>query len=174
MFGRRLSKADARVEAYGTVDELSSFLGLARSTSSDSYVHDHLLSTQKDLVALMGELAVLPEDMNRYVESGKYPLLDETLLSRLDEIVKNLEAKKLRFEGWATPGATQHAAALDMGRSVCRRSERAIVRLMESGVSIRPVIIQYLNRLSDVLWLLARFEENRVLGHTTSGDAGKP
>lgn len=169
MFGRRVSKTDPRVEAYGTVDELSSFLGMARATALDSYIQKQLLATQKDLVALMGELAVLPEDSDRYTK-GKYPRLDETMLTRLDDAVTHLESKGLIFEGWATPGATQHAAALDISRTVCRRAERQIIRLMETGAPVDPIVIKYLNRLSDVLWLTARLEENHALGEKRSED----
>jgi len=169
MFGRRISKTDPRVEAYGTVDELSSFLGMARATAADAYIQKQILATQKDLVALMGEMAVLPEDAERYTK-GKYSSIDASMLKRLDDAVAHLESKGLRFEGWATPGATMHAAALDISRTVCRRAERQILRLMANGVPVRPIIIQYLNRLSDVLWLIARLEENHALGEKRTED----
>ena len=78
---------------------------------------------------------------------------------RLDEAVASVEARKITFEGWATPGATLHAAALDLARTVCRRTERRIVALGESGAALNPVVLRYLNRLSDLLWLLARVDE---------------
>ena len=158
MYGRRVSKAHPRVAAYGTADELNSTLGFARSTATDAWVQEVLFATQKELVGLMGELAVDDADRERYL-SSKLARLEEVHLARLDAAVAQVEARKITFEGWATPGATVHAAGLDLARTVCRRTERAIVALGESGAALNPVVLRYLNRLSDLLWLLARLEE---------------
>jgi len=158
MYGRRVSKAHPRVAAYGTADELNAALGSARATADDAWVREVLFATQKELVGLMGELAVDDADRERYLKS-KLARLEEPHLARLDEAVAAVEAGKITFEGWATPGATLHAAALDVARTVCRRTERAIVALSESGAALNPVVLRYLNRLSDLLWLLARLDE---------------
>lgn len=157
MYGRRLSKAHPRVEAYGTVDELNSALGLARASSGDSWVGEQLLAVQKDLVALMGVLAVAEEDRERYAKST-HPKMEPCMLDRLDQGVARLEAGKISFSGWATPGHSLHSAALDVARTVCRRAERRVAALFETGAS-EAGILPYLNRLSDFLWLLARFDE---------------
>jgi cob(I)alamin adenosyltransferase len=157
MFNRRVAKIDPRVEAYGTVDELNAFLGLARAHASER-VAEALLATQKELVLLMGELAVAPEDAPRYAKS--YPLLGEAALERLDGLVREIEGRSVRFEGWATPGATVTAGHLDAARTVCRRAERRVVALHEAA-PVRALLIAYLNRLADVLWLMARVEESR-------------
>ncbi|HSI84474.1 MAG: cob(I)yrinic acid a,c-diamide adenosyltransferase [Candidatus Methylacidiphilales bacterium] len=169
MYGRRVSKNHFAVETYGTVDELNSALGMARATSPDAWVQTHLLGIQRNLVALMGQLAVAPEDTERYA-SSKYPKLTPEMLAVLDHLVMELESQKITFEGWATPGDTVAAAALDVARTVCRRAERLVIAGYGQGAdgsAKEPVsdhirlIIQYLNRLSDVLWLLARFTETR-------------
>jgi cob(I)alamin adenosyltransferase len=156
MFGRRVSKNDPRVEAYGTVDELNAALGLARAQAVRSGAAESLLAVQGRLVALMGELAVAPEDLQRYRTAGKYPQLEESALAELDRLVERLEHEKFTFDGWATPGANVAAAALDVARTVCRRAERRVVELGGDAA----LVIRYLNRLSDVLWLMARQAES--------------
>jgi cob(I)alamin adenosyltransferase len=158
MYGRRVSKAHPRVAAYGNADELSSALGFARATAGDPWVQDVLYATQAELIGLMGELAVDDADRERYLGS-KLARLESRHLERVDQAVAEIEARKVKFDGWATPGATLHAAALDLTRAICRRTERGIVALAESGAQLNPFVLRYLNRLSDLLWLLARLEE---------------
>lgn len=157
MYGRRIPKTHPRVEAYGTVDELNAALGSARCRA-EVWIAGQLLLIQQDLVALMGELAVAAEDQARYAES-KYPKLEDAMLARLDEGVARIEALDISFQGWATPGHSPLSAAFDVARTVCRRAERRVVALRETGEPVRPLILHYLNRLSDFLWLLARYEE---------------
>ena len=161
MFGRRLSKSHPRVAAYGNIDELNSALGLARASTTDSWAGNVLLETQKELVGVMGELAVDDVDVERYRKAG-YACAQPENLKRLDTVVAELENRKISFDGWATPGESMHSAALDMARSVCRRSERGVVALIEMGEKVNPLALKYLNRLSDVLWLLARYEETQI------------
>ena len=158
MFNRRVSKCHPRVEAYGSVDELNAALGLARATADHDFIRDHLLSIQKDLVVVMGELATLVEDLPRYVEKG-FTLVTPSLTGRLDVLVKEIEAQNISFHGWATPGATTNSAALDVARTTCRRAERRCCALQEAGQLQNTEIIIHLNRLSDALWLLARWAE---------------
>jgi cob(I)alamin adenosyltransferase len=161
MYGRRVHKTHPRVETYGTVDELNAALGLARASASDDALRSHLLTIQKDLVTLMGELATATEDLPRYQKDG-YSLVTPEFTHRLDAVVREIEAQNVPFKGWATPGATLHAAALDMARTVCRRAERRVCALQESGQLQNPDIIVFLNRLADLLWLMARKEEGRA------------
>ena len=158
MYNRRVSKAHPRVEAYGCVDEVNAAIGLARSLGNHAFILENLLSTQKDLVTLMGELATAVEDLPRYVEDG-FSLVDPAMSSRLDELVKRVESEAVSFKGWATPGATTHSAALDVARTICRRAERRVCVLQESNQLKNPEIIVFLNRLSDLLWLFARWVE---------------
>ena len=161
MYGRRVPKSHPRVEAYGTVDELNAALGFVRVTAVDSWVAELIESTQHELVGLMGELAVADEDHQRY-EDSEYDRVRSGNLERLDGVVSKLESENIRFEGWATPGGSLHGAALDLARTTCRRSERRIWGLVEAGRRVNPLALKYLNRLSDVLWLLARRDETRI------------
>ncbi len=161
MYGRRVPKQHPRVEAYGTVDELNAALGLARAAAAPAFVGANLLAIQKDLVVLMGELAVAPEDLARYVQGG-FSLVTPALTAKLDALVKEIEAQSVDFQGWATPGATPSAAALDVARTVCRRAERRVCELAAAGAGHNDEIIIYLNRLSDLLWLFARWVETQV------------
>lgn len=158
MYGRRVPKNHPRVETYGAVDELNAALGLARATASQDFAAVNLLAIQKDLVVLMGELAVANEDLERYVQGG-YSLVTPPLTARLDALVREIEAQNVSFKGWATPGATQHSAALDMARTICRRAERRACDLQSAGELKNQEILIYLNRLSDLLWLFARWAE---------------
>lgn len=163
MYGRRVSKCHPRVEAYGCVDELNAALGLARSTAEHDFIREHLLVFQKDLVTLMGELATAVEDLPRYVKDG-YTLVTSQMTHKLDAVVKETEAQSVSFKGWATPGATINSAALDVARTVCRRAERRVCALQEADQLQNSEIIIYLNRLADLLWLMARWVETKQSG----------
>jgi cob(I)alamin adenosyltransferase len=160
MFNRRVSKSHPRVEAYGTLDEANTAIGMARATAEHDFVRDSLLAIQKDFIILMGELATLPEDLPRYVKDG-YSRVTPEMTVKLDRLVEQIEAQKVSFKGWATPGATLNAAALDVARTTCRRAERRICALQEAAQPPNPEILVYLNRLSDALWLLGRWVEAR-------------
>jgi cob(I)alamin adenosyltransferase len=161
MYGRRVAKNHPRVEAYGAVDELNAALGLARATAAAKFVGDNLFKIQKDLVILMGELAVANEDLARYVKGG-FTLVTPELTAKLDALVKEIESQNISFNGWATPGATQNSAALDVARTVCRRAERRVCDLQTAGELKNGEIIIFLNRLSDLLWLFARWVETQL------------
>ena len=158
MYGRRVPKADPRVEAYGSVDELNAALGLARVAATDAYTADELLAIQKELITIMGELATAAEDLPRYLKDG-YQLTTAAMVDRLTEVVNDLEKEKLvNYKGWAIPGQSLVSAALDIARTTCRRAERRVASLGEKE-KINPEILRYLNRLSDVCWLLARYAD---------------
>lgn len=162
MFGRRVPKNHPRVEAYGAVDELNAALGLARATATQDFVRANLFAIQKDLVILMGELAVANEDLARYVKGG-YSLVTPAMTAKLDGLVKEIEAQNVSFKGWATPGATQNSAALDVARTICRRAERRVCDVQAAGDLQNAEIMTFLNRLSDLLWLMARWVETKSL-----------
>jgi len=160
MYNRRVSKCHPRVEAYGCVDELNTALGMARATAMHDFAKDNLLLIQKDLVILMGELATAVEDLPRYVKDG-FQLVTPEMTAKLDKLVAEIEAQKVSFKGWATPGATVHSAALDVARTNCRRAERRVCVLQEQDLLQNAEIIVYLNRLADLLWLFARWVETK-------------
>jgi len=158
MYGRRVPKHHPRVQAYGAVDELNSALGIARATAQHDFVRENILPIQKDLVGLMGELATELADMPRYLKDG-FAVVSSEQTARLDTLARTIEEQKVYGKGWTMPGENLNSAALDNARSVCRRCERDSSMLAEQGHLQNKEILVYLNRLSDVLWLMARWVE---------------
>lgn len=158
MYGRRVPKNHPRVEACGALDELNAALGLARATAEHDFVRENLFWIQKSLVDVMGEVGVLTEDLPRYLKDG-YAQITPELVAKLEKTVREIEAQKISFKSWATPGATVNSAALDVARTTCRRAERRVFDLVEAGELSNAVILVFLNRLSDLLWLFARWVE---------------
>jgi len=155
MYGRRLPKDNPRSEAYGAVDEMTAALGLARATCDDKFVVDQILTIQKELINVMGELSTLPEDRARYAKDG-FQLVDPTMVDRVHAAIVDLEKDKSIFpKDWVIPGHDPVSAALDLARTICRRAERLVAKLKDPN----PEILRYLNRLSDYCWILARFTE---------------
>jgi cob(I)alamin adenosyltransferase len=148
------------VEAYGSVDELIAALGSARAAAPLPFLQERLLAIQKDLVVVMGELATQPGDLARYVKDN-FPVVTPELTVKLDRIVQEIEAQNVPFKGWSTPGNNAVSAALDVARATGRRAERRVCALQESGQPGNVEILVYLNRLSDALWLMARWAEAR-------------
>jgi cob(I)alamin adenosyltransferase len=158
MYNSRVPKCHPRVEAYGSVDELNSALGMARATASHEFVREKIGLIQKDLVTVMGELATAIDDLPKYKADG-FKLVTSDLVRPLDLLAAELEGKIKHERGWAMPGGSTASAALDIARTTCRRAERAASALQESRQLQNPEIIIFLNRLSDVLWLLARWTD---------------
>ena len=160
MYGQRVPKNHPRVEAYGTIDELNAALGLVRATATEKFVSENIFWIQKSLVDVMGEMAVLPADLPRY-QKGGYTLVTPEMTAKLDALVKEIEAQNVSFKHWATPGQTHSSATLDVARTVCRRAERRVYDLQAAGDLKNEEILIFLNRLSDLLWLFARWVEGR-------------
>lgn len=161
MYGVRVPKADLRVEAYGTVDELNAALGLVRATAGESVIQEVVLSVQKELVILMGELAVADKDRERYLKGG-FQVVTAAMVDRLTDIVDDFEKDySIDFKDWATPGYNLSSAALDLARTTCRRAERRVVALFDNANYVNPESIRYLNRFADILWLCARYIETK-------------
>lgn len=158
LYGQRVPKNHPQVEAVGALDELNAALGFAKATRPTGADPAELERIQKDLVALMGEISCAESDTMRYTES-KFAKIGEAELARIDAAVAAVESRQPKFDGWATPGANLHAAALDLARTAARRAERHLVGLGAHGKTVRPVLLQYVNRVSDLLWLLAREAE---------------
>lgn len=148
--GIRVSKSDLRVEAYGTIDELNTVLGFARSICTNQAIASTVHEIQKTLFRVGSALATPPES-----RKPAPPLAAEDV-DRLTELVYSIEAKDGILSDWSLPGAHTESAAFEMARTVCRRAERCIVRLVESGAQIHPQALPYINRLSDLIWLFAR------------------
>jgi len=161
LFGQRVAKDHPQIEAAGAFDELNVALGFAKAFCSDPTRRDELESIQGDLINLMGELACAQSDAERYIDS-KFVKLTESDLARLDTMVAELEKRILPTAGWATPGASLPAVALDLARTSARRAERRLVSVAAVGRILRPVVGHYVNRLSDLLWLMARDASHSV------------
>jgi cob(I)alamin adenosyltransferase len=134
---------------------LNAALGAARACVRHETMSQHIEIVQADLVGLMGELATHPDDIARYVKDG-YQRLDPVAVTRLEQWAKEAETQQAMPRGWATPGKSAEAAAMDLARTVCRRAERRVCALLEAGQTDCGPIVIYLNRLSDLLWLHAR------------------
>jgi cob(I)alamin adenosyltransferase len=148
--GVRVSKASTRVETYGTIDELNSSLGFARSICEDADVAAFVKRVQQDLFTVGSSLATPPESPKPQI------VIDPALAERLTAEVHRIEAIEGMLADWSLPGEHRAAAAFDVARTICRRAERALVRLQEDGTVVQPAILAYVNRLSDLLWLFGR------------------
>jgi cob(I)alamin adenosyltransferase len=159
MYGHRVSKGDPRVDAYGCIDELTAALGLARSVSTDKFISDEILAVQKDLIVVMGELATAASDQERYAKDG-FQLTTSAVVDRITGIIVDLEKDKSLYpKDWVIPGGTRVSAALDFARTTCRRAERHIAAFRLKELDFNVEILRYLNRLSDLCWILARYAE---------------
>jgi cob(I)alamin adenosyltransferase len=148
--GIRVSKSSLRVETYGTVDELISTLGFARSICDDAEMRERTKVIQRELFRIGSGLATPPESKKPQVP------VPEEMVDRLTEQVHEIEAIPGLLADWSVSGEHTAAAAYDMARTICRRAERHVVRLIESGEAVEPNILKYLNWLSDLLWLFGR------------------
>ena len=158
---QRVPKYDDRPETYGTVDEATSALGLARAQTQDQRAQEIILHMQQVLYVLMAELATLPENL----EKVGMRILPEHIvwLEQTEEELKNAVDIPNKF---VIPGDTIDGAALDLARTIIRRAERMTVRLLHQGIIDNGDTVRYLNRLSDVVFILARYLEARRGGST--------
>lgn len=164
LFGQRASKSHPRIHALGAVDELNASLGLLRLSAAKPETREVVEKTQPLLISLMGELATPVGMEERYQATHKPFSVDH--VTWLDEWVARLEAAgALQFKGWALPGeaGVLSGAHADLARTTCRRAERHVVDLVGTAQEVTNTeVVRFLNRLSDVLWLLARWEEKSV------------
>ena len=151
--GERVSKADLRVESYGTIDELGAALGFARSICENEDINELTKSIQRDLFLVAGSVA------NPNFTDAPKPYLTPEMIERLTAEVHRIEKIEGILSDWSLPGDVASAAAFDVARTICRRAERLVVRLQENGETVDAQVITYLNRLSDLLWLVGRFLE---------------
>ena len=159
MFSKRTRKDDPRICACGNVDELNAAIGLAKAQLFKNNIHDQLDTIQRTLINLMGEIATTPSDKAKYANSA-FKKLTTSNIKMLDEWINTIESQGLTFKDWAIPGNNIQSAQLDFARTVCRRAERSIVSLLDQKNNEISQPIIYLNRLSDLLWLMARSVEH--------------
>lgn len=156
LFGDRVAKSDPRCEAYGTIDEAVSFLGLARHFCRPE-VKEIILSLQQELFTVGAELATPAEHYSKLVKKGK--TVTPQMVQRLENRIEEFEGKVKMPEAFVIPGASAGSAALDFARTIVRRAERRVVALKEAGTVKNDEILKYLNRLADLIFTLARYEE---------------
>ncbi len=172
LFGRGVQKNHPRVIAMGEVDELNAALGLVRLTAVTDTVATRIPAVQMELIQMMGELATPKGEESRYARVHPQHINEESV-ARLDMLVLEMEENDLiKASGWALPGegGVFSAAYCDLARTVCRRAERSIVALIGTPNEVpNPDVVKFLNRLSDVLWLMARVETKVVQEQGTEG-----
>lgn len=155
--GTRVSKASARVESYGTIDELNSFIGVAKSEVKDEQVISQLKKIQFDLFTLGSESATPTDKLT--LANGKSRLalmITDKEIEELEDWMDAFEKELAPLQYFILPGGGRSATSLHVCRTVCRRAERSLVFLNEAE-EVRPELIKYLNRLSDYLFVLARY-----------------
>ncbi|MFN4872653.1 MAG: cob(I)yrinic acid a,c-diamide adenosyltransferase [Akkermansiaceae bacterium] len=159
MFGRRIAKTSLRFAALGAIDELNAAIGLARAADMENRYTEILDRVQNLLFGLMGQLACLPEDLAQYAEKG-YAMVKEVDLDWLTATAREIEASGVKFTHWAVPGAEGSIARahLDLARTVARRAERHVLELHEAEGGVPEMVRLFLNRISDLMWILARKE----------------
>lgn len=158
--GGRVPKSHPRVEAYGDVDELNAFIGMARSIELMPRVDEVLTPIQRDLFAI-GALLATPdrEKMRQHLEKAR---ISDERIAELETAIDDGDAELEPLRSFILPGGTPKAAALHVARTVCRRAERRIIGLQASGTEIPQLAVIYLNRLSDLLFTLARVANRRA------------
>ncbi|MDQ6886449.1 MAG: cob(I)yrinic acid a,c-diamide adenosyltransferase [Gemmatimonadota bacterium] len=156
--GGRVPKNDPRVEAYGDVDELNAVLGLARATEPLPRIDVLLLSIQRDLFSLGALLATpRPEKVRQQLEKAR---IDDQRIAQLESAIDDGESELEPLEAFILPAGSRKAATLHVARTVCRRAERRVITL-RSQVEVPAIAVIYLNRLSDLLFVLARVANRR-------------
>lgn len=150
--GKRVKKDDIRVESYGTIDELNSTLGFARNFIDDDRIIEIIYKVQRELFDVAGELATLDRD--------KFPeKIENSHVDYLENIIDEYLAKIQEVNAFIIPGSNQASAALHVARTVCRRAERRMLTLSREE-NINPILIKYINRLSDTIYTIARYLES--------------
>ena len=155
MGGQRVPKSGPRPEAYGTLDEASSALGMARASAQRPRTGVIILGIQKDLLLLGAELATEPEDSSNFGHQIAAHHVDG-----LERMIDELQSEVVLKPEFIYPGGTFAGAAIDLGRTIIRRGERKAVEMLHQKLISNPEVLRYLNRLADLLFVLARYEEN--------------
>jgi cob(I)alamin adenosyltransferase len=152
--GQRVPKFDPRPDTYGTLDEASSALGVARAATRNQRIKEILLGVQKDLLTLGAVLSTLPEDLDK-LKIG----IGESEVSCIETLIDDLQKNVTLKNEFIYPGETMVSAQIDVGRTIIRRAERKAAKLKADGLLHNEYAHQYLNRLADMLFTLARYEE---------------
>ena len=170
LYGGRVSKNDPRCEAYGTTDEAISALGLARALTNDPVVRDILKQIQRELFTVGAELATDPKEHGKL--KAHFSVVTPEMVVRLEEWIDQLLREVSLPSAFIIPGASQASAAMDLARSVLRRAERLVVALNQRDLLVNQVVLRYINRLADLIFALARYEDRDLPQETLTGDEG--
>ena len=157
LFGRRVPKSDLHCEAYGVIDEVVSALGVARNFVTKDKVRGIILKVQEELFIVNGELATKSEDYERFVPKFK-PVTSE-MVNGLEQVIDEIETEIGMPKSFIIPGSNLGSALLDLSRAIVRRAERRVVVLRDKNEVKNDAILEYLNRLADLLFALSRYEE---------------
>jgi len=157
--GQRVPKFDLRPETYGILDEASSALGVAKAGTENQKIKDIIFAVQKDLLVMGAELSTLSEDYKKLSRT-----ITQDDVDRLENIIEELQKDFTMKKEFIYPGETVVSAHIDVGRTIIRRSERMAARMKSEGIIYNDMINQYLNRLADMLFTLARYEEVKGKG----------
>ena len=168
LYGGRVSKNNPHSEAYGITDEAVSAMGLARSLSEDPRVKDTLRDLQRDLFTIAAELATDPGKYDLFQQHFK-PVTPE-MVESLEQTIDSLEEDVDMPTVFILPGGTPASAAIDMARCIIRTSERRVVALKEEGLLTNDHILAYLNRLGDLLFVLAQYQDRDLPIERATGE----
>ena len=168
LYGGRVSKADLRCEAYGTVDEAVSALGLARSLVTTPRLRDAIKGAQRDLFTVGAELATDPKE---YAKLEKhFSVVTQEMTDNLESLIDDLNREMSLPRAFIIPGASTASGALDLSRSILRRAERRVVSLKEQGLLVNPHVLKYINRLADLIFVMARYEDRDLPFEALTGE----
>ena len=170
LFGGEVSKTDIRTEAYGSTDEAVSAMGLARALSNEPRVKDILLRTQREMFTVGAELATTPGMQDRLESS--FSAVTSEMVEQAERDIDELDSMIDLPPSFIIPGASAASGALDLARSILRRAERRVVALDEEEPLPNPEVLRYLNRLSDLLFVLARYEDRAMPFERLTGAKG--
>lgn len=152
-----MPKCDPRCEAYGTIDEAISVLGVARNLARQARTRELIRKTQEELFRVNAELAAASEDYQRF--SARFEPVTAAMADELEKAITGLESGMEMPRVFVIPGTNLASASVDVARTVVRRAERRVVELHQAGLVKNEAVLQYLNRLADLLFTLARYEE---------------
>jgi len=169
LYGGRVPKSHARTEAYGTIDEAVSVLGLARALCTSERVRSLVLQLQRELFTVGAEMATDREHYGKLVHN--FAVVSAEDVDRLEGLIVQFEAEIEMPDAFIMPGATAGAAALDVARTIIRRCERRAVALRDEDLIQNDAILSFLNRFADLVFTLARYEEQQAVTSAGGGVA---
>jgi len=168
LYGGRVPKTDPRCEAYGTVDEAVSALGLARSLVKSDRLKDIIKLVQRELFTLGAELATDPKEYSKLQKH--FSVVTPEMTAHLEDLIDELNQEITLPRAFIIPGASAASGALDLGRSILRRAERRVVALKEQDLLGNPQVLKYINRLADLIFVMARYEDRDLPLETLTGE----